>query len=311
MPVLEAPRTATRTNAGAGAKARRRPPKWVLPVAVAWTVAIVLGLVLRARHDGTSTNPQAGFAPQVTVAGVEDGAPTQFQPLDENVGPAAATAAAAATRYLDAEIAGDYGTSFAQLSAGDRADIGSHDDWLVRHDELPVYVAYRVVSSTDAEVTVEATLEPQVNEAVGVVPASAEIRFALVSEDGGYRISLRDTEVTANYPSESLAGPAASAWIDAARHCASRTELEYAGTLVGDLGIAERLCGVTGSTAAGEAHHLDALADPTAVVNAFGADATDWSRVVTVTGLDGVAPLQIVLAPYGDHWVVVGVFAES
>ena len=37
---------------------------------------------------------------------------------------------------------------------------------------------------------------------------------------------------------------------------------------------------------------------------AFGPDATSWTRTVA---LSGAADLTVVTAPFGDHWVVVGV----
>ena len=54
---------------------------------------------------------------------------------------------------------------------------------------------------------------------------------------------------------------------------------------------------------------LGALRDPTVVLSAFGDAATEWAAVVEVSGLDGVAPLHVVLGPYGDEWLVVGVTA--
>jgi hypothetical protein len=56
--------------------------------------------------------------------------------------------------------------------------------------------------------------------------------------------------------------------------------------------------------ATGAVRTLDALADPSPVLNAFGPDAAAWARVVDVRR---PAPLQVVVAPVDDKWLVVGV----
>ena len=43
------------------------------------------------------------------------------------------------------------------------------------------------------------------------------------------------------------------------------------------------------------------------VTNAFGPAAAQWARVVS---LDGPLPLDVVTAPMGDRWLVVGVVAR-
>ena len=67
--------------------------------------------------------------------------------------------------------------------------------------------------------------------------------------------------------------------------------------------LGEQLCGVGGDLVAASPGPLgDTLSSE--VVAAFGPDATSWTRTVA---LSGAADLTVVTAPFGDHWVVVGV----
>jgi hypothetical protein len=133
-----------------------------------------------------------------------------------------------------------------------------------------------------------------------------------VREDGGVRLGLADTSVSPRYPARAGAATAASDWVAAAQACGSAADAyAYEGSLLGELGVREGLCGRAGSAITGEVEALDALRDPTVVLTAFSEGAADWAAVVEVTGLDGVAPLHVVLAPLGDRWVVVAVMSAS
>ena len=55
---------------------------------------------------------------------------------------------------------------------------------------------------------------------------------------------------------------------------------------------------------AGAAAGLESFRDPSLLLNAFGADAPTFVRVVPV---EGPAPLQVALAPLGEAWEVIGV----
>jgi hypothetical protein len=58
---------------------------------------------------------------------------------------------------------------------------------------------------------------------------------------------------------------------------------------------------------AGAAEDLERFRDPTLVLNAFGADAATFVRVVPV---DGPVPIQVALAPLGQDWEVIGVIQQ-
>lgn len=70
--------------------------------------------------DAADEVDQSGYAPSITLVGVAPGSPVATGDASVEVQPAAPNATQAVTRYLDAEIAGDYATSFSQLSSDDR-----------------------------------------------------------------------------------------------------------------------------------------------------------------------------------------------
>jgi hypothetical protein len=150
-------------------------------------------------------------------------------------------------------------------------------------------------------VTGTITLEPRLDEVSGFVPDHADVDWRVVAEDGGWRVDIADSTLHPMLPDESGATSAAAEWATARQEC--RTDGEYAGSLLGSPVLGDQLCGVHGDVVAGSPAPLgDVLSSE--IVAAFGPDATTWARTVT---LSSPAQLTVVTAPFGDHWVVVGV----
>jgi hypothetical protein len=221
-----------------------------------------------------------------------------------------ATDPAGAVRgYLSAEIAGDAERSYGALAAASRESVGSVGDWIETASERPTIVAFELdgpvaappAGSAEVSVSGTVTFEPRLDEVSGFVPERAAVEWDVVAEDGGWRVDVIDSSVSPILPDEQGATAAAATWAAARQQC--RTDAEYAGSLLGSPVLGDRLCGVAGELVAGSPAPLDdALA--TQVVAAFGSDATTWARSVV---LSGAAQLSVVTAPFGDHWVVVGV----
>jgi len=123
------------------------------------------------------------------------------------------------------------------------------------------------IVNVDGTVIVDTRLEPQLNEVVGAQPAEAQVTFETVQEDGGYRLAWQLTRLTPEYPARELAASTAMAWITARQQCSTSTADQYDGSLLGDLGVDEELCGVAGQPVAGEVGGLAVLADPTFVID--------------------------------------------
>lgn len=293
---------ATPTPSPLPGRRRRGPVAGALALVLVGGVAVAAGQ-FRSGDDGRID--QGGYAPLITVGPVGPGA------VVDVADPAMAAAAAATPRdavtgFLDAEVAGEFATSYAFLSAADQAGYGGEEDWEAVHGELPSYEGYTVTAADGPEVEVDVTIAPRVDELVGVIPGAAHVRFVVVSSSDGFRVDLAATTFLPRYPDEAGAAAAATAWVTARQACAPAGTGEFGGSLVGELGLAEHLCSVGGTPVASSPAALGSLDDPTVVLSAFGGEATDWARVVRVSGLAGVAPIDVVLAPLGTAWVVIG-----
>ena len=121
-------------------------------------------------------------------------------------------------------------------------------------------------------------------------------------EDGGYRVAFTNTIIEPLLPSSGAATAAAQAWVTAREQC--QPGATYAGNLLGQPTLAEGLCHSTAAYRAGAPAGLASFHNPTLLLNAFGAEAPAFVRVVS---LQGSTPIEVALAPLGDQWQVVGV----
>ncbi len=199
--------------------------------------------------------------------------------------------------------------SYAALSSESRQDVGSIADWTETAFTRPTIVDFEIdpdaagspAGTTTVIVPGEVMLEPRLDEVNGFVPQQADVEWKVVAEDGGWRLDLTDSSLDPVLPDEQGATAAAELWAGARQQC--RVDGEYEGSLLGSPALGDRLCGIQGELVAGAPAPLDdALA--TQVVAAFGPDALGWARSVSISG---ASELSVVTAPYGDHWVVVGV----
>jgi hypothetical protein len=123
-------------------------------------------------------------------------------------------------------------------------------------------------------------------------------------EGGRWWVSVGDSVVEPEYPSDGLAGDAVLAWIAQRQNC---DEPVQSATLVGAPAIADSLCGSDGRATVGDPAHLDAV-DGALVAATFGETAAAAARTIEVRG---PVALRAVVAPLGESWLVVGVLAPS
>jgi hypothetical protein len=123
-------------------------------------------------------------------------------------------------------------------------------------------------------------------------------------QGAGWRVSTTATQVEPLYPDASGAPPAALAWVAARQNCQRGDQ--YDGNLLGQPDLAPALCGVAGTPTAVTTNALESYSSPTTVLSAFGPESSVWARVVRV---NGPATLDVIMAPLGDRWVVVGISA--
>jgi hypothetical protein len=279
-------------------------------------VAIVgLGIAVgRATSDDTGSNGDTasngaaaqgsgGLTTQPTPAGQTPPPATPAKPLHPvAAGAVAATPSAAVQSFLQAEIDGRYADSLAILVDDERARLGPSDVWEANHAQLPEYLGFTVDGVDGARVTTTVTLQPNLDEVTGLTAARQQIVWTAVPQGGGWRVATDSTDVRALYPDAAGASTAAIAWVQARQACQRGDQ--YPGNLLGQPEVADALCGSTAAARATATTTLDSYPNPTVVVSAFGPDAAEWARVVRIAG---PASIDVVTAPLGERWVVVGV----
>jgi len=258
------------------------------------------------RADATATTAASPAAPTATVPPVTP----VTAPLPADARPT--TARGAVEAFLVAEVHGDAPASYALLSAPERRAY-SANEWLHAQADLPRYLGFTVraeqplADGSGTEVTVDAVLQSQLDEVVGLVPARATTTLTAVPEGAEWRVALSRTRAMPVLPPDADATGAVSTWVQARQACQPDPTGEYR-SLVGAPALADALCGAKGTVRADAAQPLSGLADASPVLNAFGADAATWARVVDV---ESPARLAVVVAPVDDRWLIVGVTGHS
>lgn len=276
-------------------------------------VIVAVSACSGGNSDGHApSTPLALGLPDLTGATVDVTTPlTQDRPRDGSPAPSPREAV---LRFARAETAADTDSSFDLLSEADRAAVRTRIIWKRLHASLPTLVEFvpnvqqAAPTKTTATLAGTARFTPVLDEINGLVAARANIVYTAVAEDGGWRVAYRRSASEPLYPNEASATEAARAWLEAAQACtAPAPNLEYAGGIVGSVGIAATLCrGITPKIESPK--RLGDRPDPAAVLAAFGPEADTWARVVRVSG---PRTFHLVLAPFDDRWIVIGVLADG
>jgi hypothetical protein len=250
--------------------------------------------------------PAAPAAPPATAT--PSPTPTTSASLPVDARPT--TARGAVEAFLVADVRGDTDASYALLSTPQQQAY-SANEWVHAQADRPHYLGFTVQSEQPlaaggTEVTVTAVLQSQLDEIVGLVPARASATLTAVPEGAEWRIDLSRTRMTPLLPPDADAPGAVAAWVQARQACQPGTG-EYR-SLVGAPALADALCGAQGEVRTDAAQPLTELGDASPVLNAFGADAATWARVVDV---EAPSRLAVVVAPVDDRWLVVGVTSHS
>lgn len=282
----------------------------VLGIALGFA-AVALPRILDDRDDRTGrANPRVGLG-DVADSRRQAGASVLTDAAEaEPAGAPASTPFAAVEQFLTAEAAGDFATSYGLLSAADRRALGSPAEWTTAHGHLPRITAYTLgavdAGPARAEVAAGVELEAELDEIVGLVPAKADATWVAGAEDGGWRVAFAESTLVPRYPPEEDARAAVADWVAARREC--RHGDEYAGGLLGSPDLARGLCRTKGEIELGAVAPLDPGSGAQPFLAAFGPEVFSWARVVPVAA---PGPLEVVLAPVGERWLVLGVVEPS
>jgi hypothetical protein len=211
---------------------------------------------------------------------------------------------------LTAEEHGDHGGSFAVLSDESRSTYRDVARWKARRDEVPDVTGFKVLGAGKApnSVDVEVDHVPGLDPYRGLSPARDHQTWVGRREHGGWLVDA-DPSTTPVLPAESAIAPAAVAWVNAARSCqqAAAGRLQAVNPLLGIGNAGPQFCGERASLTA-SAPSLVPPGDMTQqLVAQYGADALGWARMVTLGGAP--SPIEVLLAPIGDGWQVIGVYA--
>ena len=153
-----------------------------------------------------------------------------------------------------------------------------------------------------SQVVTDVAFTPSLDEVSGLVPGDAIVTWHLVREAGGWRIALFETVVEPRYAPEVAATESARRWVIDRTACIMAEE--YEGGLLGNPGLADSLCGAVGPVEVGKPGPLEDQIDTAQFVGAFGPEFDQWGRAVDSRV---PVPLQVVLAPVGVDWIVIGV----
>ena len=286
-------------------------------------VALALGLGLafgfHATVDDSGTSQPAGenvrgslahaladrdgaISPNTTDSSVAGGEPTVEPPSA-----APRTPDAAVGTFLALEVAQDFDGSYGVLSEPDRSNATSGAAWAAQHAGLPSITGYEITAVQQhddrADVSVRLQLRPELTTDAGLVPDRATATFPTIPEDGGWRVAYSDSTLVPQYATFISSAPTAvRSWVRARQAC--RTAPEYDAGLVGAPARAQALCGARGSIHLGRVRSLPETAQDQPFLAAFGTPVHDWARVVHV---DAPVRMDVVVAPVGERWLVVGV----
>jgi hypothetical protein len=214
-------------------------------------------------------------------------------------------------RFLDARVAGDDDGAWRVVSDRDHRQFPDAVDWEDANGVLPRVTGYTLgrpqVAGDRAEVPGTVSYEPMLDEIAGNVPATADATWVVVRERGNWHVVLAESESRARRPAGAGAEDAARVWAVARERCT--TAAQWRGELLGDADDrVDALCHAKAAVTVGRARELDDTDSAEPFLAAFGGDVFSWARVVPLTSPEH---LDLVLAPIGDHWSVVGAIASS
>lgn len=258
-------------------------------------MATVIVVVLGVGVTAAVAHSVGGTSPQPPVAAVpSDGARQPLSSPEEVV-----------RALLQAEQAGDHEASFHFLSTASLRAYSDSEAWGRHRSELPDVTAFSVKSVTGNVVVTSVSHTPRLDPFVGLSAARDTQRWRVVQEGGGWLVDA-NPDITQELPADGPASAAALEWAKAVQACdknravSLQVETDLLGTLDGPLG----LCKTTVQLHASSPTVVQPGPGTADLVAQYGNAALTWARAVTITGAG--EPFNVVLAPIGSNWRVLG-----
>ena len=230
--------------------------------------------------------------------------------------PSATTGPAAAKTFADALVADDVARAFSLLADDEQSrvqSVASFRDQLTRESRWTSARVETTVADSSATssgrsfVTLRVSQTPGIDEIHGVTGPSALVRLPVQETAGGWQVQWERRQVTQEFVAdEGRLRTDVTQWVaDRQRSCSVATpSSEYGGGMVGIVGLANALCTSKGPAVVASVGDIYALDDPQPLIDSFGSGSYDWARVVS---LRAPAPMDVIAAPVGDRWLIVGV----
>lgn len=213
------------------------------------------------------------------------------------------TALASGNSFVDAVVRRDAATAFHLLVREDQLFFGSPAQFGAALARSAPWLDAQV-SVTGPSIVATVRRQPQLDDALGLITANATVELSAVNESGLWHVDWRNRTVSAE---PTLASAQAitdvALWAETRQKCQPDSTLEHDTGLVGVSGFAASLCKAEGVVSVGDVSSLDTLDDAGPFFDAFGSDVMTWGRVVQ---LRTPMNMQVVVAPIGERWVVVG-----
>ena len=229
----------------------------------------------------------------------------------------APTADEAVARFLRAEQRGDEAAAWDSLSVKDRQQYPSVSSWRkLRVVALPpitnftVNSGMKVPSSAPAVRNVAVTLQlrASLSEVAGLIPTNADAVVVAEQHANGWYVNFSASRITFRYLADTTLASAARVWVEGRSAC--KVVQQWRSSLYGDgaEARAKALCSTRTPAIDDTVQTLSGRSDTAALLAAFGPNVGLWARVVTVGGPN---PFDLVLAPVGRQWLVIGVLPTT
>jgi hypothetical protein len=303
-------------NEGTVAPARSRSTRLVVACVIVGLVAGVGAFVIPRAFDSAGAARPYALDRERSIAAFPRGVGGTSGTTTTTAPPASSTVKTPAPldglhAFLDSRVAGDDDAAWRVVSDRDHRQFPEAVDWEDANGVLPRVTAYTLgtpqVSGDRAEVPGSISFEPMLDEIAGNVPAAADTNWVVVRERGNWHVSLAESEVRARRPADAGAAGAARVWAAARQQCA--TAAQWRGEFLGNADdLVEELCHASGAVTVGSVRELDDTDGTEPFLAAFGGDVFSWARVVPLVS---PAHVDLVLAPIGEQWFVIGAFASS
>jgi hypothetical protein len=260
-----------------------------------------LALVAAACSSGSKTQAQAK-----SVSAVATG---PFIGADAPAPVPKGTVKDAVAALLSAEQSGAHASSFVLLSDEARSTYKDIHRWTDRRNELPAVTSFHIEGAgkqtNSMNVVVDHT--PGLDPFRGLSAATDHETWVARNEHGGWLLDA-DPSTTLVLPSDTATAVSALAWARAEQTCDTKTarSLQAIDPILGLASAPAQLCGHSATFAAGAAHRVPQGSESQDLIAQYSTDSLDWARAITVTGADH--PFDVILAPIGNVWQVVGMY---